>query len=57
MHTLVVCVWGRLESRCEHQVPIHKLWLHELLEIRNAQTSVPVVSNVTAVHDFPEKIT
>lgn len=40
-----------------HEVLSHHIWFHVLLQISSTQSPIPVVCNVTAVHDLTEQIT
>lgn len=56
MITIVVCVSRQTEAVRKVQLSVHHLWLDVLLQIGTAEPAVPVISDVTAVHDLPEEV-
>lgn len=34
----------------------HHFWMHEFLQVGFTESSIPVISDVSSVHDLPEKI-
>lgn len=56
MVAVIVHVSRQGEARCQVQLPLHHLGLYELLQVGPTQTPVPVVCDVTSVHDLTEQV-
>ena len=53
---LVVHVSRQWEARCQAQLSIHHLRLDILSQVGATQTAVPVVCDVTSIHDLTEQV-
>lgn len=53
---LIIHVSRQEETRRQEQLPLHHLRLDELLQVGPTQAAVPVVRDVTSVHDLPEQV-
>lgn len=56
MITVVIHVSGEWESRGEEQFSFQHLRLDVLFQIRPAEAPIPVIRDVTAVHDLAKQI-
>lgn len=53
---VVVHVPGQREARSEEQLSLHHLGPDVFLQVGPAQTAVPVVRDVTSVHDLAKQV-
>lgn len=56
MVAVVVHVSRQGEARCKVKLSLHHLRLNEFLQVGPTQTAVPVVRDVTPVHDLAEQV-
>lgn len=48
-----------IDTMCKqvHEVLSHHIWFHVLLQVSSTQSSIPVICDMTAIHDLTEQIT
>lgn len=56
MIAVVIHVSRQTEAGRQIKLSLHHLWLDELLQICAAQPAVPVIGDVTPIHDLTEEI-